>query len=91
MEAIACGTPVVAFPVGALPEIIEPGVTGFLVSNPRDMADAIYAAAVIDGERCRAIARCRFSLERMVEGYFDYYHKLAGGSVPPLSRECSDL
>jgi glycosyltransferase involved in cell wall biosynthesis len=88
MEAIACGTPVVAFPVGALPEIIEPGVTGFLVNDPREMAGAIHAAAMIDGEHCRAIARSRFSLKRMVEGYFDYYHQLAGGSEPPFSREC---
>lgn len=77
MEAIACGTPVVAFPVGALPEIIEPGITGFLVRDTREMADAIEAAAALDGERCRAIARRRFSLEKMVEGYFAYYRELA--------------
>jgi glycosyltransferase involved in cell wall biosynthesis len=91
MEAIACGTPVVAFPVGALTEIIEPGITGFLVDDTREMADAIHAAADIDSERCRAIARRRFSSERMVEGYFRYYDKLAalspafatdGGMVP---------
>lgn len=77
MEAIACGTPVVAFPAGALTEIVEPGVTGFLVGNAREMADAIHAAASIDRERCRAIARRRFSLERMVDGYLAYYHQLA--------------
>src|SRR5205823_4301116 len=60
MEAIACGTPVVAFPVGALPEIIEPGVTGFLVGDTREMAEAIRAVGGIDRERCRAIARDRF-------------------------------
>jgi glycosyltransferase involved in cell wall biosynthesis len=78
MEAIACGTPVVAFPVGALPEIIEPGITGFLVDNMREMVDAIHASADIDSERCRAIAQRRFSSERMVESYFRYYHKLTG-------------
>jgi glycosyltransferase involved in cell wall biosynthesis len=52
MEAIACGTPVVAFPVGALPELIEPGVTGFLARDTREMAEAIQASGSIDRERC---------------------------------------
>jgi glycosyltransferase involved in cell wall biosynthesis len=78
MEAIACGTPVVAFPMGALPEIIEQGVTGFLVGNVGEMAGAINAVDKIDREHCRAIARRRFSLETMIESYFGYYEKLAG-------------
>jgi glycosyltransferase involved in cell wall biosynthesis len=78
MEAIACGTPVVAFPAGALPEIIEPGVTGFLVKDANEMAEAIRAAGNLDRERCRATAHRRFPLERMVERYLDYYHRLAG-------------
>jgi glycosyltransferase involved in cell wall biosynthesis len=82
MEAIACGTPVVAFPVGALPDIIEPGVTGLLVSNAREMAEAIPAVDSIDRERCRAIARRRFSLDRVVQGYFHYYHELAALDRP---------
>jgi glycosyltransferase involved in cell wall biosynthesis len=77
MEAIACGTPVVAFPVGALPDLIEPGVTGFLVGDTQQMAEAIHASGNIDRERCREAARRRFSLERMVEGYFGYYRRLA--------------
>ena len=77
MEAIACGTPVVAFPVGALPDLIEPGVTGFLVRDTREMAEAIHASGGIDRDRCREIAQRRFSLERMAEGYFGYYRKLA--------------
>lgn len=77
MEAIACGTPVVAFPAGALPDIVEPGVTGFVVRDIWEMAEAIRAVGSIDRERCREIARRRFSLERMVEGYFRYYRTLA--------------
>jgi glycosyltransferase involved in cell wall biosynthesis len=81
MEALACGTPVVAFPAGALAEIIEPGVTGFLVNDVREMAKAIHAAGKIDPERCRAAAAERFSLERMVERYFAVYERLAA-AVP---------
>jgi glycosyltransferase involved in cell wall biosynthesis len=77
MEAIACGTPVVAFPNGALADIVEPGVTGYLVACAREMAEAIHAADRLDREHCRDIARRRFSLERMVAGYFALYRRLA--------------
>jgi glycosyltransferase involved in cell wall biosynthesis len=77
MEALACGTPVVAFPAGALAEIVEPGVTGFLVSDAREMAKAIHMAEEIDPEACRAATRRRFSLDRMVERYFAVYERLA--------------
>ena len=77
MEALACGTPVVAFPSGALPEIVDHGVTGFLVRDAAEMADAIAACAQLDPERCRAVARERFPLERMVSRYFDVYEQLA--------------
>lgn len=78
MEAIACGTPVVAFPAGALSEIIEPGVTGFLVEDAKEMAQAIHAVANLDRERCRTAARHRFPHERMVERYLGYYRYMAG-------------
>ncbi len=77
MEAIACGTPVVAFQVGALPDLIEPGVTGFLVRDTQQMAEAIRASGSIDRKRCRDVARQRFSLKRTIEGYFRYYRILA--------------
>lgn len=77
MEALACGTPVVAFPSGALPEIVEHGVTGFLVHDAREMADAIEAAGQLDPEVCRAVARRRFSLEAMVGKYLAVYRQLA--------------
>jgi glycosyltransferase involved in cell wall biosynthesis len=77
MEALACGTPVVAFPSGAIPEIVEHGVTGFLVRDVAEMADAIEACAAIDPGRCRAVARERFSLERMTGHYLNVYRQLA--------------
>ena len=78
MEAMASGTPVVAFPNGALPEIVEPGVTGFLVRDTAEMADAIAQAARLDPEACRAAARLRFSARRMAADYLDLYTRLAG-------------
>jgi glycosyltransferase involved in cell wall biosynthesis len=80
MEALACGTPVIAFPVGALPEIVEHGRTGFLVRDVAEMADAIAAAAEIDPELCRETARRRFSAQRMTASYLERYAQLAAAA-----------
>jgi glycosyltransferase involved in cell wall biosynthesis len=77
MEALACGTPVVAFASGALPDIVEHGRTGFVVSNSREMADAIVACGCIDPNACRQAARERFSAHRMVREYVGAYRQLA--------------
>jgi glycosyltransferase involved in cell wall biosynthesis len=77
MEALACGTPVIAFPSGALPEIVEHGRTGLIVRDAQEMAEAIHAATDIEPAACRAAARERFPLERTVERYFAIYRELA--------------
>jgi glycosyltransferase involved in cell wall biosynthesis len=77
MEALACGTPVIAFPAGALPDIVEHGRTGFLVRDDEEMAEAIHAATRIEPEACRAAAQERFPLERTIERYFALYRELA--------------
>jgi glycosyltransferase involved in cell wall biosynthesis len=77
MEALACGTPVVAFASGALPEIVQHGVTGFLVRDGAEMAEAISACDAIDPELCRAVARRRFALPAMTASYLDLYARLA--------------
>lgn len=76
MEALACGTPVVAFPSGALPEVVEHGRTGFIVKNEREMAQAIPAAAALDPAECRRAARKRFSSQRMAQDYIDLYQRM---------------
>ncbi|MFC7331706.1 glycosyltransferase [Rhodocista pekingensis] len=73
IEAMACGTPVVAFPRGALPEVVTEGVTGFLVPDVDCMAEAMQGARFIDPDACRAAARARFGLDAMVEGYLARY------------------
>ncbi|MFO1056310.1 MAG: glycosyltransferase [Dongiaceae bacterium] len=77
MEALACGTPVIAFPAGALPEIVEDGVTGYIVPDTAAMAAAIPRARTLSGEACRAAARRRFGSERMTAAYLALYGRLA--------------
>lgn len=77
MEALMCGTPVVAFSNGALPEIVEDGVTGFLVRDVREMAEAIPATRGLNRAECRRIALERFSFERTAARYLDMYNWLA--------------
>ena len=89
MEALACGTPVIAFASGALPEIVEHGRTGFIVHDEREMADAIHAAAAIDPETCRQTAWARFSLEQTIERYLALYRTLVAGEMTAPSRRGS--
>jgi glycosyltransferase involved in cell wall biosynthesis len=82
MEALAAGTPVIAYRSGALPEIVEDGVTGFLVDSAEEMAAAIRNIHAINPETCRATAERRFSRERMVQQYFNLYRKLIESEQP---------
>jgi glycosyltransferase involved in cell wall biosynthesis len=76
MEALSCGTPVVAFARGALPELVQHGVTGFIVNTVAEMAAAIRRVDEIDPEACRDAARARFSATRMVDQYLDRYEEI---------------
>jgi len=76
MEAAACGSPVIAFPNGALVDTVEHGRTGFLVPNVGEMAEAIRFAHLVDPDTCRATARQRFSATAMVERYIALYREL---------------
>ena len=76
MESLACGTPVIAYANGALPEVVEHGKTGFIVHNEREMADAMQQAAALDPEVCREAARTRFSVDRMSHDYMALYRQI---------------
>lgn len=78
MEAMACGTPVIAFPAGALPDIVEHGTTGFIVRDTDEMARAIRDCGRIEPDECRRAARERFSARRMAAEYFRLYENIAG-------------
>jgi glycosyltransferase involved in cell wall biosynthesis len=82
MEALACGTPVIAFPSGALPDIVEHEKTGFLVHDAREMAHAIEAAGRLDPEVCRRTARARFALDTMTRRYVALYKQLVAQAGP---------
>jgi glycosyltransferase involved in cell wall biosynthesis len=77
MEALASGTPVVAHRAGALPEIVDHGRTGYLVDTVDEMADAFRRVHEIDPDVCRAVARRRFSADRMTAEYLALYERLA--------------
>ncbi len=79
-EALACGTPVIAFDRGALPEAIEHGRTGFLVSDVDDMASAIRHVGMIDPTLCCQVAREQFSEDVMSARYLEIYYRLCGRS-----------
>lgn len=76
IEAMACGTPVVAYRNGAVPEIIEDGVSGFIVDNLDDAVRATIAACALDRTRCREAFEGRFLARRMALGYIDIYREL---------------
>ncbi len=75
-EALAVGTPVIAFPNGALAETIEHGRTGFLVNDVRAMAEALGWHDAIDPSECRRIAQQRYSAARMTDQYLSLYQQL---------------
>jgi glycosyltransferase involved in cell wall biosynthesis len=78
IEAMACGTPVLAFPEGAAPEIVEDGKTGFLCHDTSDMADAIGRIHQLDRAACRAEVEGYFSTKRMVDEHLNLFEELMG-------------
>ena len=81
IESMACGTPVVAFPGGSVAEIVEPGVTGFVVEDVQSAVEAVAAATRLDRSLCRARFEERFSAPRMARDYVELYeHVIADRS-----------
>ena len=75
-EAMMCGTPVIAFNLGSMPELILNGKTGFLVNTTEEAADAVANIKSIDRKYCREYAVSKFSRQKMVEGYLKVYNKI---------------
>ena len=76
IESMACGTPVVAFNKGSMPELIDSGKNGFIVSDVEEAVNALTKIPEIDRQNCRDTVEKRFTVERMVENYIKVYEKI---------------
>ncbi|WP_454857900.1 glycosyltransferase family 4 protein [Rhizobium binxianense] len=88
IEAMACGTPVIAFRYGSVPEVIDNGVSGILVDSVTEAAENVERALRMDRKKVRATFEKRFSAERMARDYLDIYRNLPGvrTKAAPLRR-----
>ncbi len=75
IEAMACGTPVIAFPGGSVPEVIDHGKTGLIVENVDAAVQAISQLDSISRQHCRDVFEQRFTVQAMTDGYLDTYNK----------------
>jgi glycosyltransferase involved in cell wall biosynthesis len=94
IEAMLSGCPVVSFPRGSAPELIEQGVTGYLVNNLEEMAEVIRPGGVLDyfdRKRCQRVARERFGRERMVADHLRLYRTAIHEWASALSRQPHDF
>ena len=82
IEAMACGTPVVAIARGSMPEIIKDGKTGYLVQSVGEMIEAIGKVNKLDRRACREHVKTNFGLRRMVDSYESAYQQIVSGSNP---------
>jgi hypothetical protein len=76
IEALACGTPVVATSAGSVPEIVDDGLTGFIRDAAEDLASCLLLAVDLDRAACREAAESRFSTARMVADHLELYTEL---------------
>jgi glycosyltransferase involved in cell wall biosynthesis len=78
IEAMACGTPVIAFNCGSVPEVMDDGVTGFIVNNIDEAVAAVAQVPTLDRAKVRATFDRRFVSRRMAEDYVNLYEELIG-------------
>ncbi|HEY3762165.1 MAG TPA: glycosyltransferase family 4 protein [Verrucomicrobiae bacterium] len=83
IEALACGTPVIARNRGSVPEIIEQGVTGYIVKNVDEAVEAIPEISRLNRKRCREAFEQRFTATRMANDYINVYEKLILAQIAP--------
>jgi glycosyltransferase involved in cell wall biosynthesis len=89
IEAMACGTPVIAYDHGSVPEVMEDGVTGFIVRDLDDAAKAVGRVRDLSRRRCREVFEKRFAANRMASAYVDVYERLIDSHVARDRTEAS--
>ena len=77
IEAMACGTPVIAYDRGSVPEVMDNGVTGFIVSEIEQAVEAVGRVRDLSRARCREVFEKRFTASRMASDYVNAYMRLA--------------
>jgi glycosyltransferase involved in cell wall biosynthesis len=87
IEAMACGTPIIAFPSGSVPEVIDEGVTGFVVDDEAQAIKAVQQLREIDRRRVRGRFEKRFTAGRMVTDYLKQYHSMLNGGSAEVENE----
>lgn len=85
IEALACGTPVLAYRRGSIPEVIDHEVTGFVCETLTEMAEAVGRLPLIDRRRCRRAFEERFTADRMARNYVALYERLIAKRSEPVS------
>jgi glycosyltransferase involved in cell wall biosynthesis len=85
MEAMACGTPVIAYPNGSVPEIVVDGVTGYVVPNAESAVRALRKIPQFNRQRCRLHFEQYFTASRMTRDYLAIYEKLVKGVSEPIT------
>ncbi|MGX1343370.1 glycosyltransferase involved in cell wall biosynthesis [Bradyrhizobium japonicum] len=85
IEAMACGTPVIAYRSGSVPEVVEDGVTGFIVENEEQAVRAVGDLGRLDRRKVRARFEERFSADRMAREYESAYRRLISGAAYPAA------
>jgi glycosyltransferase involved in cell wall biosynthesis len=91
IEAMACGTPVIAWPHGSVPEVLDHGRTGFVVTSVDEAIDAVHRLAAVPRAQCRAEFERRFTAERMARAYVAIFERLiASAGRPRLEESVND-
>jgi glycosyltransferase involved in cell wall biosynthesis len=85
IEAMACGTPVIAYSLGSVPEVVKEGVTGFIVADLEGAVKAAKRIAEIDRRKCRRWFEQHFSAERMAQDYVNIYQRVVRGESSPIT------
>jgi glycosyltransferase involved in cell wall biosynthesis len=91
IEAMACGTPTIAYRKGSVPEVLEDKETGFIVDNLQDAAKAVDRIPLLSRRTCREVFERRFSAERMVRDYLAMYKKVLSEQMASAARRIEDL